>query len=169
MISKSLCASTPIAIECSVARRRCRNTQERIRENGPTSVTYATSPSLNFPRCKNISESMSRVSRTNVRSVDELFPRLAIWSAIDASIPETSHTSVKCATKNLALEVTWASTCRSTKAKRCHTNAQSAKRHISIKQVWESISRLFTNRQWAQIIMKRRNKKMMCSKLKCLS
>ena len=158
--SKSLFACTPVVIEYLLARRRCKSMQELILVNGPTSVTNANSPSLNSPRFKNTSEFMNRVSRTNVRNADELFPKWAIWSVTDVFTQETSPTNVKCATKNSALEVTWASTCKSIKVKKCRTNAQSAKKHINIKQAWESIFKQFINRYWwnrqkAQIMTKK--------------
>ena len=146
--SKSSCVWTPIVIECSHVRRRCRSMQELTQVNGPTSVTNANSLSLNSPHCKNTSEFMNKASRTNARSVDEPSPKWAIWSATDVSTPVTNPTSVKYATRSLVLGETWASTCRSIKVKKCHTNAQSAKRHISTRQAWESISRQCTNKWW---------------------
>ena len=147
-ISKSLRACILVVIEYSRVKRRCKNMQEPTQVNGPTSVTNAISPSLNFHRYKNTSVFMKKVNRTSAKNAGVLFPKLAIWFATDASTQETNPTNVRSATRSLALEVTWASICKSIKVKKCPTNAQYVKRHINIKQVWESIFRQFINKKW---------------------
>ena len=77
-ISKSLRACISAVIEYSRVKRRCKNMQELIQVNGPTSVTNAISPLLNFHRYKNTSVFMKKVNRTSAKNAGVLFPKLAI-------------------------------------------------------------------------------------------